>query len=266
MTVPSEIVAYLDAKYPNEVKNGQHSIGYLHAAAFSYLLNLIEALPPGIITLKGTEHAEYGESVETIRVAVDAWRTGNINHTCDKVSGRNEIHPLVFLRKHLASLPDDVVAPTIADLAFIPDSQFQETLRLDITGANRSYWAADWKGCTVVSGSVVEALLLWAVERHDAKSPGKVADAGSALKDSGCFPKIPPKDRNDWNLHQLTEVCHRLKIINDETAAQCRIAREFRNLIHPGKAAREAQKCSRATALSALAAIEHVVDELSKAV
>ena len=67
----------------------------------------------------------------------------------------------------------------------------------------------------------------------------------------------------DWSLHHLTEAARSLKILSEQTAAQCRIAKGFRNLIHPGRAARLAQKCSLGTALSALAAVEHVVGDLS---
>lgn len=42
-----------------------------------------------------------------------------------------------------------------------------------------------------------------------------------------------------------------------------RLAKDFRNLIHPGAAQRLAQNCDRATALSAVAAVEHVVRDIT---
>jgi hypothetical protein len=43
-----------------------------------------------------------------------------------------------------------------------------------------------------------------------------------------------------------------------------KLAREFRNLIHPGCAQRLGQKCDRGTALFSIAALDHVVRDLSK--
>ncbi|MCI1909012.1 MAG: hypothetical protein LKI99_04780 [Acetobacter fabarum] len=42
------------------------------------------------------------------------------------------------------------------------------------------------------------------------------------------------------------------------------IAKDFRNLIHPGRAQRLGQVCDRATALTALAAVESIARDLSK--
>ena len=44
-----------------------------------------------------------------------------------------------------------------------------------------------------------------------------------------------------------------------QLATQTRLAKDFRNLIHPGRAQRQGQTCDRATALSAVAAVEHIV-------
>jgi hypothetical protein len=49
----------------------------------------------------------------------------------------------------------------------------------------------------------------------------------------------------------------------DDTAQQARLGKDFRNLIHPGRASRLGKICDRGTALSALAAVEHVVRDLT---
>jgi hypothetical protein len=54
-----------------------------------------------------------------------------------------------------------------------------------------------------------------------------------------------------------------LKVIKPATVAATTLARDFRNLIHPGAAARRSEVCDRATALSALAGLEHVIRDLS---
>jgi hypothetical protein len=54
-----------------------------------------------------------------------------------------------------------------------------------------------------------------------------------------------------------------LGIVTPETAIEIRLAKSFRTLIPPGRAQRLAQKCDRVTALSSVAALDHVVRDLS---
>jgi hypothetical protein len=66
-----------------------------------------------------------------------------------------------------------------------------------------------------------------------------------------------------WHLHEYVEVVSHLGIIKPDTSTQVRLAKEFRNFIHPGRAARLRQKCDQGTALSALAAVHLVVRDLT---
>jgi hypothetical protein len=51
--------------------------------------------------------------------------------------------------------------------------------------------------------------------------------------------------------------------LRSQLCSAARFARSFRNLIHPGHAAWLAQTCDRATAYSAVGALEHVIRDLS---
>jgi hypothetical protein len=64
-------------------------------------------------------------------------------------------------------------------------------------------------------------------------------------------------------LFQYIEVAVELKLITADTAIAARLAKDFRNLIHPGRAKRLGQECNRGTTLSAVAALEHVVNDLT---
>jgi hypothetical protein len=67
-----------------------------------------------------------------------------------------------------------------------------------------------------------------------------------------------------WALHEFTEVAANLSIIKKGTHTETKLAREFRNLIHPGRAQRLGQTCDRGTAaLASVAALDHVVRDLS---
>lgn len=54
-----------------------------------------------------------------------------------------------------------------------------------------------------------------------------------------------------------------LGIMKKETASQTRLAKDFRNLIHPGRSQRLAQKCDRGTAYAAAASVEFVIRNLT---
>jgi hypothetical protein len=62
---------------------------------------------------------------------------------------------------------------------------------------------------------------------------------------------------------ELIEVALGLGLINTAAAQQARLGKNFRNLIHPGRAIRLGEACDRGTALSALAVVELVVRDLT---
>jgi len=101
----------------------------------------------------------------------------------------------------------------------------------------------------------VESLLLWALQQQTSSD---ILAAAARLN-----LKISSANLEDWFLTQYMALAGELKLITAETATQCRLAKDFRNLIHPGRAQRLAQVCNRGTALSAVAAVEHVVSDLT---
>ena len=74
---------------------------------------------------------------------------------------------------------------------------------------------------------------------------------------------MPFRDIDRWDLDQFIEVAAQLRLLKPDTCTAAKLAKNFRNLIHPGRAARLAQTCDRATALSALAGLEHVIGDLT---
>jgi len=125
---------------------------------------------------------------------------------------------------------------------------------------NRALSNGEWKAATVLAGSVIEALLLWALEQ---RPPADISAGIAAAMSARALTREPDNDLERWDLHEYTEVAANLGIIKNDSAAQTRLARRFRNFIHPGLAQRVAQKCDRATALSAVAGAEHVARDLT---
>ena len=79
---------------------------------------------------------------------------------------------------------------------------------------------------------VAEALLLWALQRHDPvkRETALTSALGKTLRQK------PPTDLEQWHLHQFIEVAAERDLISADTASQARLAKDFRNLIHPGRA------------------------------
>lgn len=104
----------------------------------------------------------------------------------------------------------------------------------------------EWKAVTVLGGSLLEALLLWSIQKHCGE------ELTSALE------RLPreigkPRDANrpeTWSLVHYIEVARSLREIDEPAADAARLARDFRNLIHPGREQRPRTKCGRATAMS----------------
>jgi hypothetical protein len=102
--------------------------------------------------------------------------------------------------------------------------------------------------------AAAEALLLWAIER---KTPSDVETARVIVIPSAST------DVNRWDFDGYIKVAQQLLLVDPETAKQAHLAREFRNLIHPGRSARLAKVCDKGTAHSALASVELIVRDLS---
>jgi hypothetical protein len=266
---PSEVVEYLDSKYPyakEQCESGapkKFNLDRNQYPAVAHLLDMLDGIPARVIRLRGDEGAEFSEAVHAIRMALIAWNNREINFVLDRIPGRGQLNPVALVRKHLLSMSDEVADAATAELAFVADANLRESLRIDISVVNSALDSGEWKAATVLAGSVVEAMLLDALTAHGETQPGDAEMATEALKRAGEFGGGVPPTLEDWSLHQLTEVSNRLGIIGEATAAQCRIAKNFRNLVHPGREIRLAQSCNRGTALAAVAAVENVITDLS---
>jgi hypothetical protein len=111
-----------------------------------------------------------------------------------------------------------------------------------------------------LAGAAVEALLLWALLQRPAVD---ITRGRAAVTGDGRLTRDPGADLERWLLPDYVEVAGELGIIKQGTVQQTRLAQGFRNLIHPGRVIRLGVKCDRGTALSALAAVELVVRDLT---
>jgi len=158
---------------------------------------------------------------------------------------------LSFIRQLLSKCRDQAPPEDSPRIPFLQPPEIRQSLLSDISSVERGLSNGDFKSATVVGGSVMEALLLWAIQQK----PRELIEL--AAKPSG--------DPETWRAGQLIAVASQLKLIEENsTSKACRLAKDCRDLIHPGAVLKNAFPCDQATALTALAAIYGVIRDLEK--
>jgi hypothetical protein len=220
-----------------------------HIGRVTALLALVDRLPQHLLTLKENDYTDYIAQVEALRSRPQLWLAQ------PDVSRSGQ--PVRDIRMFLTKCPDDWPLDTIQSLSFINDMDLRNDLRRDIDHAERALDNSEWKAATVLAASVVEALLLWKL------SSFPTADVIATARTLGLS---VASDIRKWHLPDFIDVAEQhpntKPVISGDTATLLRLVKDFRNLIHPGRAERLAKKCGRSTALTALAGIVAVVNEL----
>lgn len=261
--LPSQAVELIELMFPDVKRQaaGQSVNFFLshgNAAEIAAITATVDQIPPELITLQGEKLMQFMACLHTLKSAVIIWQTqGNAM----KLAGTSvvpRLNPLTALRNVLIECPDAYPSPSTAELAFIDDPELRQSLRLDMSGIERMLANADWKAATVLAGSVIEALLYWALK----KKPGEEIQKSVLKLSEMTLLQNPGPDLDRWLLPAFIEVAADLGMISPPTAIQSGLAKDFRNLIHPGRAVRLGQSCNKGTALGAVAAMELVVEDL----
>jgi hypothetical protein len=250
--VPSEIVRVIDRHFPWATGTEEaQRLNANHIGRVMAILGLVDRLPPHLLTLNENEYTDYVAQVEALRSRPQLWLAQ------PELSRSGQA--IREIRTFLTKCPDDSPPDSVHSLSFIADAGLRDDLRKDIDHAERAVDGSEWKAATVLAGSVVEALLLWKLSSFPA------AEVLDAAKSAGL--KNVKTDLRWWHLPDYIEVAARYPAakpsVSADTATLLRLVKDFRNLIHPGRSERLAKKCDRSTALTALAGIVAVVNELS---
>ncbi len=256
--VPSQIVELIDQVIPSAKNNKSFYLERDHSAPCAAIINLFEQLPSALLVLPSNKYSELMLAVSSIKTALETWK--NLSHRLGIIPGLGDLNPVSVLRNILSMCPDEFPSKDTAEMQFIDDIELRANLKLDISATNQALSNGEWKAATVLAGSVIEALLLWLLKKHD---QDERSAAVSTLIEERTLKSDPGGNLDKWTFHTFIEVAAKLEIIGENTAQQARLAKGFRNLIHPGRGQRLGQKCDRGTALSAVAAVEHVITDLS---
>lgn len=263
--VPSQVRQVIEAMFPAAVwqARGDTREGVLYRVdsrlGLAALLNLVDQLSSDFLVVGAAEAAAYHLSIGAIREVLRGWGS-NTNLVLQAPEGITpRMSPVAHIWRVLQQCPDAFPSPTTVQLPFISDSQLRDALRLDIDAASRSLANGGWKAATVLAGSVIEALLLWATTRHPQADWERAMQQAVAAK----LIKGRKDDPENWHLPDYIEVAAELDCITIGTRDEARRTKEYRNLIHPGRAQRTGQQCDLGTAHVAVGTLDHVIRDIA---
>jgi hypothetical protein len=257
--MPSQVVQTIDEMFPHAAKGiGSNSITASHSPQLRGILNLLKEIPSELFTLPASDYADLVLAISTIETHLEIWTSrGNVGGLAN-VKGRDAV---TLIRNTLAICPDEYPASSTSELSFVGDNELRESIRRDVGAVNRALHNAEWKAATVLAGATIEALLHWKIQGHPNKH--EIDTALKAVVDTKRAIKPKTSNPDTWDLALFIEVAAEMKFIESETHTAANLARNFRNLIHPGRATRLNQRCDRGTTYSAVGALEHVIRNLS---
>lgn len=174
-------------------------------------------------------------------------------------------HPVAVIRDVMEACPEEPVAVAQAHLAFLTDTELERSIATDIASAEGAFADGRYKNACVMAGSAIEALLLWAIQRRTPDDHAEAIRAAQATRAaSGRQPlQQPNTDPRRWGLEQYIEVARQLPVLSAQAADAAMLAKDFRNLIHPGRAERLGVRVSKGTAAQSIAGAVLAIEDLS---
>lgn len=242
--LPSQVVQAIEQMFGSQTHdlhdrriNGQYRVE-VHT-----LLVLFDQIPRELIDLSFPDFLELNKCQAVLSTTLARWNVGDDALIVRDVGSKD---PIERMRRLLKQCSDEIPSPE-PELPFIHDIDIRLGIQDRIHAAWTDFNAREWIGATVSAGIALEAILLW------------------ALKETRADAALGKKSADTLGLDHLINEAVAKDVISNEAATQAHLARDARNLIHPGKVARSGTSCSKATALAAFAGVYRVTEELKTA-
>lgn len=257
--MPSQAAKTIEELFPHVASGRSDAIlAASHSAALRGIVELIDDIPDELLVCSEEAYANFILAKSTIVELLERWKARGDVGTMPPVKG---VDAVTVVWRVLRACPDEHPPSPSTELMFITDIDLRESIRRDVGAAHRALQNAEWKAATVLAGGTIEALLHWRLSRE---TPAVRAAAASAVVGAGRGLSRPPStDLNQWVLNEFILVASQLGAIKPDTANAALLAKDFRNLIHPGRAIRLNQVCDRGTSHMAIGALERVIVDIS---
>jgi hypothetical protein len=238
--LPSQVITAIDTLFgPRRNELDGRAVTHNFRSEVYALLELLDEVPGELIDLNAQDYLELSRCRAVLATALPAWNLGDIA-PAKPIGGKDAVERI----RRLMMLCHDQLPPAEPELPFIADDDVRLGIEDRIHAAWTDFGANEWFGATVLAGAALEALLLWALKR-----PSVVILSKTPL--------------DELLLVALIDEAHKAGVISEGARQQASLAKDARNLIHPGKASRLGQSCNKATALTALAGVYRVIGELT---
>jgi hypothetical protein len=266
---PAVVAEFIDASFPDLRQRG--AIGNLDSGSLQTLGTLVamlDRIDEGILgVLTSEQYRDLIVAIEYIRTTITRWQSpresGRGPYTVGSFQPLGNRHAVVVLRDIMRAAPQEPTAMVEPRLVFLNDPDLQTSIATDISSAQAAFADGRYKNCCVMAGAGVEALLLWAVQRTPSVDRNAAFDAVQARRARENRGRMPnDRDPLRWALEQYIEVARELQLISPMTATAALLAKNFRNLIHPGRAERLQETATHGAASQALAALALTCDDL----
>lgn len=244
--VPSDVVAYIETYFPDTKIICKNT----HATTLSTLLEIIDRIPQNLIRFYGEDRISFLICIERIRVVLALWARGSHSHSVSTIPPKKQ-YIIDQLLNLFGRLPDETTTQKNEKLAFITDNELRKSILLDLDTAESSINNNKFKSGTVFSGVVIEAILLYDLQKVPEETLKKNYED-----------KFKKKSLLQLDLNDYIEMSIGEDRISDESKELAIMAKNFRNLIHPGREKRLEQRCTKSTALASLAAAERIIEDL----
>ena len=178
--VPSQVVELIDQLFPaaksqKDSKDKRFTLDRHSQNELAAIIDLVEHIPPELITLDTKTYSGLQMAITAIRTTVLNWE--HQSHGLELIKGYGNLNPVTIIRNALAQCPDESIAQTTSDLNFISDPDFRKNLRIDISSANQAFINGEWKAATILSGAIIEALLLFVLQPIQEKDLSEITVA-----------------------------------------------------------------------------------------
>lgn len=267
---PALVAGFIDASFPELVERG--TLGTLDQGSLQVvgtLVAMIDRLDEAMLAgLSGDQYRDIVISTEYLRTTLNRWQypptPGRGPYSVGPFHPLANRHPVVVVRDIMRAAPQEPIAVVQPRLAFLNDPELQNSIATDVASAEAAMADGRYKNACVMAGAAVEALLLWAVQRRTSADHQAALARAQARRTQANRPTIPAIDADPrrWSLEQYIEVARDLPVLSGAAADACMLAKDFRNLIHPGRAERLQQQATRGSAAQGLAAIALTTEDL----
>jgi hypothetical protein len=173
--VPTQVVGFIGRVFPEFQSNMAADVMLTPSRIthLSTLLDLVDKVPNHLIVSIDVL-VDLSLGVNAIRTALrradrmtEREHGAHGDHVMRPIrdEGGRDWSPVVLVREAFRKCRDEGPAASPGKLSFIDDAEFGAVLETDIASLEAASANGEWKAATVLGGSIVEALLLWAIER-----------------------------------------------------------------------------------------------------